>query len=43
MDMYQKRKARKEKSVKNVEENNSKMNINCLTTVFPILLKNSIK
>ena len=42
--MYQKRKARKEQnSNKEVEENNGKMNINCLTTVFPILLKTPVK
>lgn len=37
---------KKNRNVKNIEKNNNGIaacNINCLTTVFPILLKNSIK
>ena len=45
MDMYQKRKMRKENQNTNIEDNKSiaKTNINCPTTVFPILLKNPVK
>lgn len=43
MDMYQKRKMRQEKKNNSQEEKLTKVGINCLTTVFPILLKNSIK
>ena len=41
MDMYQKRKARKEKSVNNVEENtNNKMNINWVMLFYGNTIKN---
>ena len=44
MDMYQKRKIRQEKkNNNNPEKESTKVGINCLITVFPILLKNSIK
>ena len=44
MDMYQKREMRQEKKNNNNQEKElTKVGINCLTTVFPILLKNFIK
>ena len=43
MDMYQKRKIRAEKKNNNQEEKLTKVVLNCLITVFPILHKNPVK
>ena len=43
MDMYQKRKIRAEKKNNDSQKSFPSVGINCLTTVFHILLKNPVK
>ncbi len=43
MDMYSKREMRKNKKMYEDKKSLPSTSINCLTTVFPILLKNFIK
>ena len=43
MDMYQKRKIRAEKKKDDSPKSFPSVGINCLTAVFPILLKNPVK
>ena len=43
MDMYQKREMRKNKKMDENTKSLPSTSINCLTTVFPILLKNTVK
>lgn len=42
-NMYQKQKERKEAKANNDDQKVTTTNINCLITVFPILLKNPVK